>query len=537
MPPLDARFESAKAAFVAGDLAATEEHCRAMIATAPRDARPWIILGDVDLRRGRPDSAMARADRAVALAPQDPFAHLVRCKCLIAKARLNDALETAERAVGIAGCPPVALYDFGLLFSQLGRHRRAFDMFGLAAEAEPRNHLFLYNLAVAERTFGALEESERHCDQVIGLDPDFHRAYFIRADLRQQTAARNHVAEMEALIKRGIADPGGAVLVRFALGKECDDIGDYARAFRHLKEGADLQRRLLRYDVRSNIAIIDRIIRAQTREVLSALAARNGSAGHPFSADDPIFIVGLPRSGTTLIERIVAGHGTVAAAGELGAFPSELIRVAKRGGVKSGGEWVERLASLDLPSLGRAYSRVARETGIPDGLRFTDKFPGNYLYCGAIHAALPHARIIVLTRRPMDMCFALYKAHFAAGAYPFSYDFDELAEYYAAYRRLIAHWRSTLPDNSLLEVSYEETVADPEGQSRRIFGFLDLPWNDEVLRFHESDRPATTASAVQVRRPIYTSSVGKWRCYAKELEPLRAKLAERLPVGEVDPPG
>jgi LPS sulfotransferase NodH len=316
-------------------------------------------------------------------------------------------------------------------------------------------------------------------------------------------------------------------MVRFALGKEYEDIGDYARAFKHIRAGAEMKRKRLRFDIRGYVGVMNRVIRSQTREALDAAAARTLSGD--FSRDDPIFIVGLPRSGTTLIERIVASHGNVTAGGELSTLSNELTRAAHSAGIVKAGEWAERLDVIDAAAIGKAYSRVAREIGIADDKRFTDKNPPNVLYCGVIRMALPNAKIITLKRRAMDSCYAMYKQYFQTDSFPYSYDFHELAQYYAAFRRLIDHWRGALPERQYIEVSYEDVVADLEGQSRRIIDFLGLPWEDEILRFHESAAPVATASAVQVRRPIYASSIGKWRNYEEQLEPLRARLAELMP--------
>lgn len=510
-----------------GDLMAAERFCRQVIASAPELAGPWIVLGEIELKRNRPDLAISWAEKAVARQPGDPSPHILLSRSLLGCGRFTEAAAIAEAAANIPGGAPHVLDRIGLLFVDLSRHEQALEMFRRAVAAEPRNTLFLYNLAVAERNFGALEQSERHLDHVIARNPRFYDAYFMRADLRKQTADRNHVAEMESLIANGIKDPQGEALVRYALGKECEDLGDHPRAFRHIDAGAKLKRGQIRYDVKSNLAIIDRIMRTHTNAALGA-AATERDLEH-FTRDDPIFIVGLPRSGTSLVERIVAGHGKVVAAGELSAFPTELTRAAKLAGVTRGGDWVEKLRSIDLGQLGHAYTRVARDTGIAAETRFTDKFPANYLYCGVIHLALPQARIIAVRRRGMDSCFALYKQLFANNVYPYSYDLDDLAQYYAAYGKLISHWRQALPSGIFMEVSYEDLVADLEGQSRRLLAFLDLPWDDQVLRFHESTAPATTASAVQVRQPIYASSVGKWRNYEEQLEPLRARLAELIP--------
>jgi tetratricopeptide (TPR) repeat protein len=497
-----ATFAHARAAFAQGDLATAERLCLQLAAAFPEAAEPWSLLAETALRRGRPDAAIVCADKAVARGGGDPIAHLMHAKCLAVVGRLQEAYVAAETSVELAKGNIAALDGLGAIFSMLGDHARAIELLRDAVQIDPDNPQILYNLAAAERMIGRLEEAELHCDRVIARDPHYYLAYYLRADLREQTADRNHISEIEALIPRGVRHAQGEVLLRFALAKECEDIGDYPRAFRHLSAGAGLHRKDLRYDVQGDIGVIDKIIRGQSREALAGAPAG-------FDGDDPIFVVGLPRSGTSLVERIVGFHSQVRSAGELGAFPAELRRATGR---------------IDPAALGQAYSRAARQYRGASAGRFIDKFPGNYLHCGAIHLALPKARIVALRRDPMDTCFALYKAHFA-GTYPFSYSLEELADYYTAFDRLMAHWKTVLPAAAFMEVAYEDIIADQPGQSRRILDFLGLPWEDEILMFHQSQNPATTASAVQVRRPIYASSVGKWRHYADDLEPLRARLA------------
>ena len=182
--------------------------------------------------------------------------------------------------------------------------------------------------------------------------------------------------------------------------------------------------------------------------------------------------------------------------------------------------------------IGKRYIEQVTAFRVSKDARFIDKTLQNYLYCGLIHAALPAAKIILLQRHPMDACWAIYKAHFQ-GKFAFSYHQIELAEYYLAYRRLSRHWRMTLPPGVLMEINYEDIVADQSAASRRLIDFVGLPWDDEVLRFHQSAAPSATASAVQVRRPVYSSSVGKWRNHAERLAPLRARLAREIPEVEL----
>ena len=319
---------------------------------------------------------------------------------------------------------------------------------------------------------------------------------------------------MESLIREGNLPRSDEVMLRFALAKECEDLDLNARAFDNVEAGCNLHRRSITYNSGAEIAEIDRIIRTQTR---AGLASCNSGYG----AVAPVFVLGLPRTGTTLVERIIASHEAMTSAGETAAFAAAARRADQAGS-----------GSLDLTAIGRNYIEAITAFRVPPGRRFVDKTLNNYLYCGVIHAALPQARIILVRRHPLDTCWAIYKVHFQ-GMFSFSYDQIELADYYLAFRRLTAHWKSALPSDVLLEVNYEDIVKDQSTESRRITGFLGLPWDDEVLRFHQSPAPSATASAVQIRRPVYASSVGKWRHHAERLSPLRERLATQIPEAEL----
>jgi hypothetical protein len=217
--------------------------------------------------------------------------------------------------------------------------------------------------------------------------------------------------------------------------------------------------------------------------------------------------------------------------GETSAFAAALAQAAAPSSAGTSGSRGDP-ESGDPKNLGRLYMEAATAFGAPPNTRFVDKTLENYLYCGLIHTALPDAKIILVQRRPMDACWAMYKAHFQ-GKFAFTYDQTELADYYLAFRRLARHWKATLPPQALLEIAYEDIVQDQEAASRRLIAFVGLPWSDDVLRFHDSPAPSATASAVQVRRPIYASSIGKWRHHAEGLAPLRARLLRELPEAEL----
>ena len=508
-------MDKARRAFACGDLAAAERICAKVLAAGtPDDGTAWALLTETALLRGRADAAIVCADRAVGLLPKDPLAHVLRAKSRFAHGESRPALEAAEAAAAMVDNDPATLDALGAIFGLLGRHQRAKEFFVRAVAIRPNVQQYLFNLAATERMTGALDEAEAHCDAAIARDHNYALAHYLRADLRIQTKNRNHIAELEARLRDPGLAPPDQILLRFALGKEYEDLGIHARAFDHIDAGCRLQHRTVPHDHAAGIAEIDRIIRNHNSSWLTA-----APSGHAGAA--AVFVAGLPRTGTTLVERIIASHPGISSLGETGAFATEVRRGMQH---PSGG---------GTPSdLGRRYVEQVTAFGAPPTDRFVDKTLQNYLCCGLIYAALPNAKIILVQRHPMDACWAMYKAHFR-GQFPFAYHQIELAEYYLAYRRLTRHWRATLPPAVLLEVNYEDIVSDQSAASRRLIAFAGLPWDDAVLQFHQSPAPSATASAVQVRRPIYASSVGNWRHHADRLGPLRARLAHEIPETEL----
>ncbi len=501
----------------AGDFAAARGACLILNARAPQLADGWLAACHVALGLKQPAEALAAIDRAVAIDRANVRYCLQRAQCLLGLGRRADALDAARAAADAAGKDAAAWDAVGTLRSFASDQRGALEAYDRAVALAPEESQFAFNRASVRRFLGDLAGAEADYDRAIARRPLDFEAYLNRSELRVQTAGRNHVAEMLALLRRPELDWRGYVQVHYALAKECEDLGRYAEAFDHLQRGARRRREHLRYDVSVDVATVDWIIESYP-------------AGPPdpppaASREDPIFVVGLPRSGTTLVERILASHSSISSAGELDCFAQSLVEAAR---VRSGNaalprrQLVSLSATLDFAALGRDYLARARAAYGGTG-RFVDKMPLNYLYCGLIRRALPNARIVHVVRHPIAVCHAMYKTLFKSG-YPFSYDLGEIARYYAAYHRLMAHWKRTMP-GVLHDLRYEDLIADQAGETRKLLEYCGLGWEDGCLAFHRNPAPTTTASASQVRRPLYDSSVSQWRHYEAHLIELRNTLA------------
>lgn len=401
------------------------------------------------------------------------------------------------------------LQEVGQRLTSLGLHVEAEDCFARSLATQPENPEYLYNHATALIALGRLAEAEAALDQVIALAPQDGDAWYNRATLRRQSLADNHVAALEARLGQ-TSNPGPAQVPFFyALAKELEDIGEYQRSFAALQRGADLRRQRLAYRVEDDVNTMTLIAGAFDADFLARMAGGHGDAR-------PIFIVGLPRSGSTLVDRILSSHGSVASRGERTDLAMEVVRTA--GPASDKADLVQRSSRVDFRLLGERYCAHLPTTS---DLRLIDKTPANFLYLGLIAAALPQARIVHIRRNPMDACYAIYKTLFRM-AYPFSYDLRDLGHYWLAYAHLMAHWRQVLPAAQFLEIDYEALVSDQEAVSRCLLAHAGLPWEDACLSFERNPAPSLTASAAQVRQPIYRSSVALWRRYESELAPLAA---------------
>jgi tetratricopeptide (TPR) repeat protein len=457
---------------------------------------------------------------APVLASRDVVGLTARGQQLLTEGRTREAFEIALSLSAVTpGCPE-AHAAVGVLFVHCDDAARAQPHFARAVSLAPDELRFLYYLAITQRMTGNLVAAEDSLDRVLAGRRSTFGAYYVRADLRTQTAERNHVGEMVGLLQSLPSGHRGGLPLCFAIAKELEDLEDYDSSFAYLQRGCSLKRRTLAYDLEGDIATMRAIAARHSREAVTAPKSACES-------DECIFILGLPRSGTTLVDRIVSSHSHVFSAGELTSFATELAQHVRKHTGRSNPSELEVVGAsmqVDARALGRAYLAATRpRTG--HTARFTNKWPLNYLYAGALRRALPNARLLSLTRHPMDVCYAMYRTLFTDW-YGFSYDLSELGRYYVAWRELMAHWASVL-SVELLSIAYEDLVVDPETVSRRMLAHCGLPWEDACLSFHERADAVSTASSAQVRRPVYRSSVGKWRNYARHLAPLADLLSSQ----------
>jgi hypothetical protein len=405
----------------------------------------------------------------------------------------------------------------------VGEHARALTLYDRALAHAPRNLLLLVKRAVEHRYLGHLELAARDYEAVLAIEPLVPKALKEITELRRQTPEQNWIAPMERAL--ALLPPGSthASMVHFGLAKSYEDLGNHSASWHHVSAANRIERSLIKdYHVGSDTALMEGM-RAAFAAVETVLP---DTTGHR-----PIFVVGLPRTGTTLVERILSNHPSVHSGGELAAMPDSIGQLAAR--VEHAPEYdartyAGRLAALDPARLAQEYLAQTRSYS-RDPLRLLDKQLTNFLYCPLILRAFPNARIVHLTRHPLAACYAIFRTRFN-DTYPFAYDLGELAEFIVGYRTVMAHWHRVLPGR-ILDISYENVVTRLESETRRLLEYVDLPFDPACLEFHRNPAPVMTASAVQVRQPLYDSSVHKWRHHEAGLAPVRARLeAAGIPV-------
>lgn len=489
--------------------------CRRLLGAKRDLAEGHFLVGLIALELRQTGRAIQAFGSVTQLTPAHgaAWANLAR---LFMQAGQSARADTAlGRAVEHHDDNPVVLDLIGTVHGLLGDQREAGRWFDRALDKRPDSIAYLINRANNHMFLDELDAAEALLQRVFARAPAHPNAHWLLSGLRRATDHR-HVEQLRALVARE-RDPRALAFLHYAMGKELEDLEDWEAAFAAFAAGAAARRRTVDFDEPAEQAMFDAFGATFTRDWL-----RDGTPGEDDPA--PIFVVGQPRTGTTLVERIISAHSQVHAAGELKQFGHCLRRL---GDYREAQRNSPRLAAIgarvEARALGRAYLQTTRALR-GDAPRFVDKLPPNYLYLPLILKALPRAKVLHLQRGPMDACFASFKQLFA-DAYPHSYGQGEMARHHVRYYRLMERWRERFGER-FLDVSYEATAADLEPNARRLIDFLGLPWEDACLDFHRQDTAVTTASVVQVRQPAHTRSVGRWHRYAAQLAPMEAALRD-----------
>ena len=494
-----------------GDGAGAAAVFRRVLALRPDDPAAALGLGQSLLVQDKPHDAAGFLETAVAGAPADLSARGSLHRCLMMLERHAAAAENMEALLRLEPDLAEAHNNLGNIYREIGEIDKARACLERATELQPDMPQAHNNLGSLYTDLGRVADAKAAFRRAIGLRDDYAMAYRNLVTLEKHTAYSDELHAMEALYAQSDLSEEDLVHVAFGLGKAFADLGEHARAFRYWAVGNRTQRRLRPYSVENDIGEMEAMQRLFTADYLQA------RPDHRSIGPQPIFVVGMPRSGTSLTEQILASHSQVHGAGEL-----ETVRQLAWQSVKRFPEDLPALNDEGWRQLGAAYlDEVKRLAG--GSPIIVDKLPRNFIHIGIIRCMLPAARIVHIGRDPMDTCLSCFQNYFYSSGMAYTTDQADLGRYYRQYEMLMEHWRASL-QKGIFDMTYEDLVADTENRVRKLLDFCELDFEATCLDFHKTERRVATASATQVREPIHARSVGRWRNYEKFLGPLIGAL-------------
>jgi tetratricopeptide (TPR) repeat protein len=518
---LQAWQRAAEAALEEKDYRRAHALCMTILAAQPLSVDAFFLLALIAAEHANFGKALDVLGRALRIDPRRPELHAQRARCLLALHQQLEATQAALQAMHLEPTNALTFDTIGVVLTRAGAQLEALEPFRQAVRLAPDNPSYRYNLATTLQFAGDFSGAEAAYRATIRLDPKHHRAWSALAQLRRDSLTNADVDFLERWLADGTLDADTELHVRHALAKHEEDHGRHAAAFAHLAAGKRRKRASLRYSFDADLRLFEAVRAVCTREFCST--------GDGHASREPIFVVGMPRTGTTLVERILSSHPAVHSVGELTNFALTVKRAARTpSAYVFDVDTLFAARTLDYAQIGRDYIQSTRpRTG--HTTHFVDKMPLNFLCAGLIHRALPEARIICLRRNALDTCLSNYRQLFATSFpyYHYAYDLLDIGRYYQQFDALAAHWRESIPER-FMEVHYEDVVDHTEREAQRLLAFCGLSFTPEVLAFHDNAAPVATASAVQVRQPIYRTSLDRWRHYERELAPLLELLGPQV---------
>ncbi len=512
------RVGKATAALSGGDYRSSEDLFRDVLKRDATHLAALAGLAAVAIRAGNTRAAERLLSHARNRSAHHPLVQRALGHAQLAANRLLESEATFRRLLRLEPQNSQNWSALGAVYIRLLRQEEALSAYEEAARLDPSNTGFRLAIGHVNKSLGRRQQCEAAYRQCLRLEPTSAEAYWSLADLKNYLFGDEELAAMEDLLRA--PERSDRAQLHFAIARALEQRESYSEAFSHYARGNALRSKTSPFSITT--------FEAKSRRIAacfdSAFFRARALAGHPDPA--PVFIVGLPRSGSTLVEQILASHSQVEGTMELHNILAVVRELDHRDANRDGyPESACALAVDELTALGRRFMEEtgALRTGRP---RFIDKMPNNFSHVGLIHAILPNATIVDVRRHPMDACFSAYKQHFAEGQ-SFSYDLEDLGRYYRCYLGLMDHWDRVLP-GKVFHLQYEQLIRDPEGSIRGLLAHCGLPFEAATLAFHETDRPVRTASSEQVRQPLYASGVGYWKRFAINLEPLRASLGDCL---------
>ena len=501
-----------------GKIVKAETLCRKFLQHAPNNVAAMRLLAEIGQRLGALDEAEFLLESAVVFEPDNAKARIDYIQVLRKRQRFTEALAQAKLLLEKSPGNPQFQSVYAIEMMQTGDYQTALEYFDKVLATLPNDPVTLTSKGHAFKTLGQYQQAVSAYQGALNTRPQHGEAYYSLANLKTykfSDAEIDLMLEQETNLEHSLME---RVYIYFALGKAFEDRQEFQRSFKYYQLGNALKRNSSGY----NADKMTEELQAQQRVCTAELFESHQGQGS--SAADPIFIVGLPRSGSTMLEQILSSHSQVDGTLELPNILSMAQKLRKQGKADDELGYPEVLAQLSADDLQSMGEKFIADTAIhrQGALFFIDKMPNNFRHIGLIKLILPNAKIIDARRHPMACCFSNYKQLFAEGQ-EFSYDLDDIAQYYKDYLALMAHWDQVLP-GQVLQVNYEEVVNNLEAQVRRILAFCELPFESACLSFHETKRSVRTASSEQVRQPIYRSGLEQWTHYEAELQPLRAKL-------------